>query len=195
MKKTKIANILIFPQQSLNSGIRKDRKLTAAKAMLLCSLTSRTTPHLTPSTPYPTRAMIPPLITWPHRLEWEKNLKTPLVSLVRTWRKKQKGSILPLPLPSHLFSLLKPISNLSWKWLLMFDTKYPSGKRNKRRKKILREKGSITRMPMSRFKIFGVYPMLTISQFSGWGKGNVAQNKDNFTGSTEGKLCYMKRGL
>ena len=77
----------------------------------------------------------------------------------------------------------------------MFDTKYPSGKRNKRRKKILREKGSITRMPMSRFKIFGVYQMLTISQFSGWGKGNVAQNKDNFTGSTEGKLCYMKRGL
>ena len=48
----------------------------------------------------------------------------------------------------------------------MFDTKYPSGKRNKRRKKILREKGSITRMPMSRFKIFGVYQMLTISQFS-----------------------------
>ena len=77
----------------------------------------------------------------------------------------------------------------------MFDTKYPSGKRNKRRKKILREKGSITRMPMSRFKIFGVYQMLTISQFSGWGKGNVAQNKDNFTGGTEGKLCYMKRGL
>ena len=30
---------------------------------------------------------------------------------------------------------------------------------------------------------------------SGWGKGNVAQNKDNFTGSTEGKLCHMKRGL
>ena len=134
--------------------------------MLLCSLTSRTTPHLTPSTPYPTRAMIPPLITWPHRLEWEKNLKTPSVSLVRAWRKKQKGSILPLPLPSHLFSLSKPISSLSWKWLLMFDTKYPSGKRNKRRKKILREKGSITRMPMSRFKIFGVYQMLTISQFS-----------------------------
>ena len=48
MKKTKIANILIFPQQSLNSGIRKDRKLTAAKTMLLCSLTSRTTPPLTP---------------------------------------------------------------------------------------------------------------------------------------------------
>ena len=159
------------------------------------SLPVQPLPSHPPSTLYSTRAMIPPLITWPHRLEWEKNLKTPLVSLVRTWRKKQKGSILPLPLPSHLFSLLKPISNLSWKWLLMFDTKYPSGKRNKRRKKILREKGSITRMPMSRFKIFGVYPMLTISQFSGWGKGNVAQNKDNFTGSTEGKLCYMKRGL
>ena len=50
-------------------------------------------------------------------------------------------------------------------------------------------------MPMSRFKIFGVYQMLIISQFSGWGKGNVAQNKDNFTGGTEGKLYYMKRGL
>ena len=108
--------------------------------MLLCSLTSRTTPHLTPSTPYPTRAMIPPLITWPHRLELEKNLKTPSVSLVRAWRKKQKGSILPLPLPSHLFSLSKPISSLSWKWLLMFDTKYPSGKRNKRRKKFWEKK-------------------------------------------------------
>ena len=50
-------------------------------------------------------------------------------------------------------------------------------------------------MPMSRFKIFGVYQMLTISQFLGWGKGNVAQNKDNFTGGTKGKLCYLKRGL
>ena len=50
-------------------------------------------------------------------------------------------------------------------------------------------------MPMSRLKIFGDYQMLTISQFSGWGKGNVAQKKDNFTGSTEGKLCHMKRGL
>ena len=46
MKETKIANILIFPQQSLNRGIGKDRKLTAAKATLLCSLTSRTTPPL-----------------------------------------------------------------------------------------------------------------------------------------------------
>ena len=46
MKETKIANILIFPKQSLNSGIGKDRKLTAAKATLLCSLTSRTTPPL-----------------------------------------------------------------------------------------------------------------------------------------------------
>ena len=67
--------ILMLPQQSLNSGIGKDRKLTAAKATLLCSLTSRTT------------------------------------------------------------------------------------------------------------------------QFSGWGKGNVAQNKDNFTRGTEGKLCYVKSGL
>ena len=50
-------------------------------------------------------------------------------------------------------------------------------------------------MPMSRFKVFGDYQMLSISQFSGWGKGNIAQNKDNFTGDTEGKLCYMKRGL
>ena len=48
MKETKIANILIFPQQSLNRGIGKDRKLTAAKATLLCSLTSRTTPPLPP---------------------------------------------------------------------------------------------------------------------------------------------------
>ena len=47
----------------------------------------------------------------------------------------------------------------------------------------------------ARFKIFVDYQVLTISQFSGWGKGNVAQNKDNFTGSTEGKLCHMKRGL
>ena len=159
------------------------------------SLPVQPLPSHPPSTPYPTRAMIPPLITWPHRLEWENNLKTPSVSLVRAWRKKQKGSILPLPLPSHLFSLSKPISSLSWKWLLMFDTKYPSGKRNKRRKKKLREKGNIIRMPMSRFKIFGVYQMLTISQFLGWGKGNVAQNKDNFTGGTKGKLCYLKRGL
>ena len=48
MKETKIA---IKPQQSLNSGIgkdRKDRKLTAAKATLLCSPTSRTTPPLPP---------------------------------------------------------------------------------------------------------------------------------------------------
>ena len=37
--------------------------------------------------------------------------------------------------------------------------------------------------------------MLTISPFSGWGKENVAQNNENFTGGTEGKLCYMKRGL
>ena len=117
-----IASILMLPQQSFNSGIGKDKKLTAAKATLLCSLTSRTTPPLPspplpshpPSTPYPTRSMIPPLITWPHRLEWGKNLKTPSVSLVRAWRKKQKGSILPLPLPSHLFSLSKPISSLSW---------------------------------------------------------------------------------
>ena len=38
----------MFPQQSHNSGIGKDRKLTAAKATLLCSLTSRTTPPLSP---------------------------------------------------------------------------------------------------------------------------------------------------
>ena len=48
MKETKIANILIFPQQSLNRGIGKDRKLSATKATLLCSLTSRTTPLLPP---------------------------------------------------------------------------------------------------------------------------------------------------
>ena len=47
----------------------------------------------------------------------------------------------------------------------------------------------------ARFKILVDYQMLTITQFSGWGKGNVAQNKDNFTGGTEGKLCHMKRGL
>ena len=29
---------------------------------------------------------------------------------------------------------------------------------------------------------------IQLSQFSGWGKGNLAQNKDNFTGGTEGKL-------
>ena len=45
MKETKIAT---KPQQSLNSGIGKDRKLTAAKATLLCSPTSRTTPPLLP---------------------------------------------------------------------------------------------------------------------------------------------------
>ena len=51
-------------------------------------------------------------------------------------------------------------------------------------------------MPMSRFKIFGDYQMLTISQFSGWGKGNVAQNKDNFTGGTEGKpLLHEARAV
>ena len=52
-------------------------------------------------------------------------------------------------------------------------------------------------LPISEREIQNIvdYQMLTISQFSGWGKGNVAQNKDNFTGSTEGKLCYMKRGL
>ena len=47
--------ILMLPQQSLKSGIGKDRKLTAAKATLLCSLTSRTTPPLPPpihSRPY-----------------------------------------------------------------------------------------------------------------------------------------------
>ena len=38
--------------------------------------------------------------------------------------------------------------------------------------------------------------MLTISQFSGWGKGNVAQNKDNFTGGTEGKpLLHEARAV
>ena len=38
--------------------------------------------------------------------------------------------------------------------------------------------------------------MLTISQFSGWGKGNVAQNKDNFNGSTEGKhLLHEARAV
>ena len=69
------------------------------------SLPVQPLPSHPPSTPYPTRAMIPPIITWPHRLEWEKNLKTPSVSLVRAWRKNQKGSILPLPLPSHLFQV------------------------------------------------------------------------------------------
>ena len=47
--------ILMLPQQSLKSGIGKDRKLTAAKATLLCSPTSRTTPPLPPpihSRPY-----------------------------------------------------------------------------------------------------------------------------------------------
>ena len=43
-----IASILMLPQQSFNSGIGKDKKLTAAKATLLCSLTSRTTPPLPP---------------------------------------------------------------------------------------------------------------------------------------------------
>ena len=38
----------MLPQQSFNSGIGKDKKLTAAKATLLCSLTSRTTPPLPP---------------------------------------------------------------------------------------------------------------------------------------------------
>ena len=59
-------------------------------------------------------------------------------------------------------------------------------------------RGSIvsrTKVSKNRFKIFVDYQMLTISQFSGRGKGNVAQNKENFTGGTEGKLCYMKRGL
>ena len=43
-----------------------------------------------------------------------KNLKTPSVSLIGAWP--------PLTLPTHLFSLSKPNSSLSWKWLLMFDT-------------------------------------------------------------------------
>ena len=39
---------------------------------------------------------------------------------------------------------------------------------------------TLSQFPSARFKIFVDYQMLTISQFSGWGKGNVAQNKDNF---------------
>ena len=35
----------MFPQQSHNCGIGKDRKLTAAKATLQCSLPSPLTPH------------------------------------------------------------------------------------------------------------------------------------------------------
>ena len=63
-------------------------------------------PSHPPSTPDHTRAMIPPLITWPHGLEWEKNLKTPSVSLVSAWRKKQKGSIFPLSPPiSFVFAV------------------------------------------------------------------------------------------
>ena len=54
---------------------------------------------------------------------------------------------------------------------------------------------TLSYFPSARFKTFVDDQMLTISQFSGWGKGKVAQNNDNFTGGTEGKLCDMKRGL
>ena len=36
--------------------------------------------------------------------------------------------------------------------------------------------------------------MLTIWPFSGWVKGNVAQNNDSFTGSTEGKFVTWRAG-
>ena len=49
--------------------------------------------------------------------------------------------------------------------------------------------------PSSRFRIFVDDQMLTISPFSGWDKGNVAQNNNIYNGGTEGKICYMKRGL
>ena len=47
---------------------------------------------------------------------------------------------------------------------------------------------TLSQFPSARFKIFVDNQILTISQFSGWGKGNLAQNKDNFTGGTEGKF-------
>ena len=54
---------------------------------------------------------------------------------------------------------------------------------------------TLSKFPSARFKIFVDYQMLTISPISGWGKGNVAQNYDNFTGGKEEKICCMTRGL
>ena len=46
VKEMKHRKHLILPQQGHSSGIGKDRKLTAAKSKLLCSLTARTAPPL-----------------------------------------------------------------------------------------------------------------------------------------------------
>ena len=47
----------------------------------------------------------------------------------------------------------------------------------------------------ARFKILVDDQTLTTSPFSGWGKGNVAENSEYFTGVTEGKICYILHRL
>ena len=80
-------------------------ELTAAKATLLCSLTSRRTlPSHPPSAPYPDDN--DPSVNYvPTQAGMVEKLENFISSIVRAWRKKQKGSILPLSLLSHLFQV------------------------------------------------------------------------------------------
>ena len=53
---------------------------------------------------------------------------------------------------------------------------------------------TLSKFPSARFKIFVDYQMMTISPFSGWGKGNVAQN-DNLLGYGRKNFLHDARAV